>query len=51
VSRSRSHGRTYWGVQRATFILDRDGRIAKVFPTVSPKTHDEVVLTALEEMR
>jgi peroxiredoxin Q/BCP len=41
------YGKTYLGVQRATFIIDADGRIAKVFPKVSPKTHDEVVLDAL----
>jgi thioredoxin-dependent peroxiredoxin len=45
------YGRKYWGVQRATFIIDADGRIAKVFPKVSPSTHDEVVLRALEDLR
>jgi peroxiredoxin Q/BCP len=35
------------GVQRATFIIDPYGKIAKVFPKVSPKTHDDVVLKAL----
>jgi peroxiredoxin Q/BCP len=41
------YGKTYMGVQRATFIIDPGGRIAKVFPKVSPKTHDDVVLEAL----
>jgi len=41
------YGRKYMGVQRATFIIDPEGRIARVFPKVSPKTHDEVVLEAL----
>ena len=40
------YGKTYWGVQRATFVIDADGGIAKVFPEVSPKTHDDVVLDA-----
>jgi thioredoxin-dependent peroxiredoxin len=44
------YGRRYWGVQRATFIIDGDGRIAKVFPKVSPSTHDEVVRRALDEL-
>src|SRR3954451_12434454 len=44
------YGRTYMGAQRATFIIDPDGRVARVFPKVSPKTHDEVVLEALREM-
>jgi len=43
----RMYGKTYMGVQRATFVIDTDGRIAKVFPKVSPKTHDDVVLEAL----
>jgi len=42
--------KTYEGVQRATFIVGPDGRIARVFPKVSPKTHDEVVLAALAEL-
>jgi thioredoxin-dependent peroxiredoxin len=44
------YGRTYWGAQRSTFIIDPDGTVAKVFPKVSPKTHDEVVLKALDEL-
>ena len=46
----RNYGRTYWGVQRATFIIDPEGKIAKVFPKVSPQTHDEVVIEALGEL-
>jgi len=46
----RMYGKTYWGVQRATFILDAEGCIAKVFPKVSPKTHDDLVLEALEAL-
>jgi peroxiredoxin Q/BCP len=41
------YGRKYMGVQRATFIVDPEGKIAKVFPKVSPKKHDELVLGAL----
>lgn len=41
------YGRTYWGAQRATFIIDADGTVAHVIPKVSPKTHDEVVLARL----
>jgi thioredoxin-dependent peroxiredoxin len=44
------YGKKYMGIQRATFIVDGEGKIAKVFPKVSPKTHDDVVLKALEEM-
>jgi thioredoxin-dependent peroxiredoxin len=41
------YGRKIWGAQRATFIIDGDGTVAKVFPKVSPKTHDDLVLEAL----
>jgi peroxiredoxin Q/BCP len=44
------YGKKYMGVQRATFLIDADGRIAAVFPKVSPKTHDDVVLEALAEI-
>lgn len=44
------YGKKHWGAQRATFIVDPEGRIAKVFPKVSPQTHDEVVLEALAEL-
>jgi thioredoxin-dependent peroxiredoxin len=44
------YGKKYMGVQRATFIIGPDGKIARVFPKVSPKTHDDVVLTALAEL-
>jgi peroxiredoxin Q/BCP len=46
----RMYGKTYMGVQRATFLIDPEGKVAKVFPKVSPKTHDEVVLDALGEL-
>jgi peroxiredoxin Q/BCP len=43
-----NYGKTYWGVQRATFVLDAEGKVAHVIPKASPKTHDEQVLAALE---
>ena len=41
------YGKTYWGAQRATFIIDGDGVIRHVIPKASPKTHDDEVLKAL----
>jgi thioredoxin-dependent peroxiredoxin len=43
------YGKKYMGVQRATFIVGPDGDVAKVFPKVSPKQHDDLVLKALGE--
>ena len=44
------YGKKYLGVTRATFIIDPDGKVARVFPKVSPKEHDDVVLAALGEL-
>jgi peroxiredoxin Q/BCP len=41
------YGRTYWGNQRATFLIDEEGVIRHVIPKASPKTHDDEVLAAL----
>jgi thioredoxin-dependent peroxiredoxin len=46
----KMYGKTYMGVQRTTFLIDPEGKVVKVFPKVSPKTHDEVVLEALGEL-
>lgn len=40
-------GRTYMGVERSTFLIDANGRIAKVMRRVKPDTHVEQVLAAL----
>jgi peroxiredoxin Q/BCP len=44
------YGKKYMGVQRATFIVDPKGKIAKAFPKVQPKKHDDLVLKALAEL-
>ena len=44
------YGKTYWGAQRATFIIDPEGKVAHVIPKVSPKTHDEQVLKVLGDL-
>ncbi len=49
VEKSR-YGRTYWGAQRSTFIIDAEGVVARVFAKVTPATHDEQVLEALGEL-
>jgi thioredoxin-dependent peroxiredoxin len=43
------YGKTYWGAQRSTFILDAEGVVRHVIPRASPQTHDEEVLAALGE--
>ncbi len=44
------YGKKYMGVQRATFIIGPGGKITRVFPKVSPKQHDDLVLKALGEL-
>jgi peroxiredoxin Q/BCP len=44
----KNYGKTYWGVQRATFIIGPDGKIAHAIPKASPKTHDDEVLEMLQ---
>jgi peroxiredoxin Q/BCP len=44
------YGRKYMGAQRATFIIDGDGVVRHVIPKASPKTHDDEVLAALDQL-
>jgi thioredoxin-dependent peroxiredoxin len=44
------YGKTHWGVQRATYVIDPEGAVAHVIPKVSPKTHDEQVLAVLQTL-
>lgn len=42
------YGRRYMGMQRSTFLIGPDGRIAKVWPKVRPEEHAREVLEALK---
>lgn len=42
------YGRTSMGVQRSTFLIDPDGRVAHAWPSVRPEGHAEQVTAALE---
>ena len=41
------YGKTYFGNERTTFVIDADGRVAEVLRKVKPAAHDELVLEAL----
>jgi len=41
------YGRTFWGIERTTFLIDEQGRIEKIFPRVRVDGHLEEVLAAL----
>jgi peroxiredoxin Q/BCP len=44
----QNYGKTYWGVARRTFLIDPNGRVAKVWPKVTPEGHAAEVLAALD---
>ena len=43
-------GREFLGVKRTTFIIGRDGRIAKIFRDVKPRGHAEEIESALAQI-
>jgi peroxiredoxin Q/BCP len=40
-------GRTYWGVERSTFVIGADGNVKRVMRKVKPDTHADDVLATL----
>ena len=45
-----NYGKKYMGIQRMTYIIAPDGKVAKVFPKVSVDGHAEEVLAALGQL-
>jgi peroxiredoxin Q/BCP len=39
-----NYGKTYMGIERTTFVIDRDGNIAKFYPRVKVDQHADKVL-------
>jgi peroxiredoxin Q/BCP len=44
------YGKTYFGNERTTFIIDSNGKVAEVLRKVKPAEHDELVLEALAQV-
>ena len=44
------YGREYMGIERATFLVDRDGRIHRIWRKVKVPGHAEAVLAAAREL-
>jgi peroxiredoxin Q/BCP len=44
------YGRKYMGVERTTVLIDRDGRIARIWPKVKVPGHAEEVLAAAKAL-
>jgi len=43
------YGKKYMGIERTTFVIDKDGKISHIFPKVKVAEHYDEVLAALEE--
>ncbi len=44
------YGKKYMGVERTTFVIDAQGRVAKVFEKVKPEGHAAEVQSALDAL-
>ena len=44
-------GKTYMGINRETFLIDKDGVVRKVWPKVKPDDHANEVLEAIEALQ
>jgi len=44
------YGKKYMGVERTTVIIDRRGRVARIFPKVQLDGHVEAVEAAVREL-
>jgi peroxiredoxin Q/BCP len=44
------YGRKYMGVERTTFVIDADGRVARVFEKVKPAGHADEVARAVDAL-
>lgn len=48
--RKKFMGREYDGVFRTTFLIDAQGRVARVFENVKPEGHSQEILAALKAL-
>lgn len=45
----KTFGKEYWGIIRSTFVIDKDGKIVKVWPKVKVKDHVQEVYRFIKE--
>ncbi len=45
------YGMKYWGVERTTVIVGRDGRVAKIFHKVKVPGHVQEVTAAVSQLK
>ena len=44
----KMHGREYMGIERTTFLIDKEGNIMKIFPKVKVEGHVEEIMDQLK---
>jgi peroxiredoxin Q/BCP len=45
-----NYGRTYWGIQRSTFVIDKSGFLRKIWATVKVDQHADKVLDVIKAL-
>jgi thioredoxin-dependent peroxiredoxin len=45
-----NYGKTYMGIERTTFVIDKDSKIAKIYPRVKVDQHSEKVLEFVKSL-
>ena len=48
IKEKNMYGKMVKGIARTTFVINREGKIARVFQNVKPEGHAEEVLAALQ---
>ena len=48
IKEKNMYGKKVMGIERTTFLIDPQGRVAQVFPKVKAEGHAEEVLAALK---
>ena len=48
--KKKLYGKTFMGIVRTTFLIDKSGTVKKIFPKVKVKNHVEEVLAELERL-
>jgi peroxiredoxin Q/BCP len=49
IKEKNMYGRKVMGIERTTFVINGQGKIAHIFPKVKPDGHAEDVLAVLKE--
>jgi peroxiredoxin Q/BCP len=47
IKEKNMYGKKVMGIARTTFVIDREGKIARIFENVKPEGHAQEVLAAL----